>query len=68
MDDKENKKSSEKELKSIQRKKSFSKNNSSQILNLTNDEEIPPPLTTRNISLQEKFSGKGVLPTIFDEK
>ena len=68
MDDKENKKSSEKELKSIQRKNSFSKNNSSQILNLTNDEEIPPPLTTRNISLQEKFSGKGVLPTIFDEK
>ena len=68
MDDKENKKSSDEELKSIQRKNSFSKNNSSQILNLTNDEEIPPPLTTRNISLQEKFSGKGVLPTIFDEK
>ena len=43
-------------------------NNSSPKLDLQNEEEIPPLLASRNISLQEKFSGKGVLPTIFDEK
>ena len=52
----------------IKRKNSFSKDNSSEKLDLINEEEIAPPLTARNISLQEKFSGKGVLPTIFDEK
>ena len=68
MDDKENNNDSNDKKKSFPIKNSFSNNNSSQILDLKNEEKISSHLIERNISLQEKFSRKGVLPTIFDEK